>query len=170
MAEILYGPWAQTREALSPSSKRFRNPQQLLLAPLIEARQALMSARRPFKSSGDIRLIHCRQVLSILEDITNHTSIFCQHLQRTDALPTFISSYRYPLLILLHRLQERSSHVTVLIDSLRISTISQTRHTIDKRHDIDKEIEYILSDIQDFQAQLNFLEPEIQFQKRGLSS
>ena len=96
-------------------------------------------------------------------------SVFCKLLSETDSLPVFISTFRYRLLIDLHRLRERISHATVLIDDCRTSYTAISYRLRQKQHDIYKEIEHILSGLQDFLLQLGFFETEIQFQEEQLA-
>ena len=168
MAELLYGPWMDKEDEILLTPEQFKESQQQLLEPIIEAQHSLLLAARPFVNAGNVRPVHCRKALNALEDISANVSVFCRLLSETDSLPIFISSFRYPLLINLHRLREQITHATVLIDACRTSYTAIASRASQKQHDIYAAIEYILSDLQHFLTQLGFFETEIQFQEKRL--
>lgn len=170
MGEILNGPWIDKEDENLIMPDQFKESQQQLLEPIIEAQRSLLLVARPFETAGSVRPVHCRKALNVLEDISANISVFCKHLSETDSLPIFISSFRYPLLTNLHRLREQISHAAVLIDACRTSYVAISSRASQKQHDIYIAIENILSDLQQLLKQLGFFDTEIQFQEKRLAA
>lgn len=168
MAEILYGPWTGRQDNTPIASDQFKESPQLLLKPMIEAQRELFSAARPFKTTGDIRPSHCRKAINALEDITANISAFCTLLSATDSLPIFISSFRYPLLTSLYRLQKVVSDAILLTENYRITYKAGAYRTNKKRDDISEILSSISSDLQTFFAKLDSFATETRFQEARL--
>lgn len=167
MAKILAGPWTSKKDATPTLPEQLNESQQLLLEPLIEAQQALVLAAIPFRTSGDIRPLHCRKTLNALEDINAHTATFCNLLTEAASLPVFTSSFRYSLLTNLYRIREQTLQAIALVDAYRVAYKSMR---IQKRQEISKAVEYISNELQDFFLQIRLFDTEIRFQQVRLAT
>jgi hypothetical protein len=170
MAEILSGPWTERQMSTETMPDQFKESQQFLLKPIIKAQQELRLAARLFQATGDIRPIHCRKLINVLENIATSADAFCKLLSTTEALAIFISAARYPLLTDLHRLRQQATQAIILTEDYSLSYKTRAYHAGQKRLIIYKTTESILKDLDRFLEQLNFLQTEMRFQEKTLSA
>lgn len=137
MGELLYMP----RDERLTGEQFIQNPYvglQSLSFSIRGDQYSIQLVRKPFEANGDIRPIHCRKALNVLEKLNENIKTICRLLSEAGSTVleptstvTFHSSYQ--LLNALYHIQERIMLLINLMDEYRLDCLTTSRRLGQKR-------------------------------------
>jgi hypothetical protein len=137
VGELLYMP----RNEQLTEEQFIQNPYvglQTLSFSIKDDQHSIQLVKKPFEANGDVRPIHCRKALNVLEKLNENIKTICRLLPEAGSTVlgptstvTFHSSYQ--LLNTLFHIQERIMLLINLMDEYRLDCLTASRRLGQKR-------------------------------------
>ncbi len=115
MGKMVKGPWPE----LLYSIDEVRSITQRHWSEIAEMRKSLVHARKLFISGERIWPDQCNAVIELLEILSRPIKDFYEFLDKSVQLPPIVCPLRYPLIMILHRLDAQLSELRLLIATFR---------------------------------------------------
>lgn len=139
MGKMVKGPWLE----LMYSIDEVRSITQRHWSEIAEMRKSIIHARRLFISGETIWPDQCDAVIEQLQTLSKPIQDFYEFLDRSAQLPPVACPLRYPLVMILHRIDAQLSELRLLITTFRSSSWIPSHQTFTLLEEIRKNLEML---------------------------
>jgi hypothetical protein len=151
---IQFKPKTKRIELYLPSSNFHIRVQSLLFA-IIEAQDELSYAYILFGKGGDIWKDQCERAIDGIQLISQPIQEFYQLVLNTAQLPADVVPFRYPLVIILHRMDEQVHKLSQFLTEFHSICRKPSRQRTRLRQSIEKTLNELMQNCYEVQLRTN---------------